>query len=240
MGRKRCPFTTATLGRKRRPPTTVQVIKKSSGQGCRQNHRILKRLLKNCTKVKTDVEIRRLLQHSPQSVGPSSKGPPPLSDVSTSHGRLWTSIPAAARDLWSKCLIHALASEVAHRDERSWVDILTMPALTLAGGPARGGGHHVAAKTGWTVYAVSCVSHRISLPRNANKIRAPTSASPPTFLTSFPLSFRMVPSGEHAQPRPRTAVTDELRVLHPRPRSQETSQASETLAWRRFRASLLT
>ena len=30
--------------------------------GCRQNHRILKRLLKNCTKVKTDVEIRRLLQ----------------------------------------------------------------------------------------------------------------------------------------------------------------------------------
>ena len=70
------------VGRKRRPPTTVHVRnratrnsvhhtssskkkKKSSGQSCRQNHRILKRLLNNCTKVQTDVEIRRLLQHSP-------------------------------------------------------------------------------------------------------------------------------------------------------------------------------
>ena len=64
---------------------------------------------------------------APPSVGrPLIDGPPGLSDVSTSHGRLRTSIPAGARDLWSKCLIHALASVVAHRDERSWVDLLTM------------------------------------------------------------------------------------------------------------------
>ena len=37
--------------------------RKSSGQGCKQNQRTLKRLLKNCTKVKADVENRRLLQH---------------------------------------------------------------------------------------------------------------------------------------------------------------------------------
>ena len=66
---------------------------------------------------------------------------PDLSDVSTSHGRLSTSIPAGARDLWSTCLTHALASVVAHRDGRSWVDLLTKPALTL-GGPSRGGRHH--------------------------------------------------------------------------------------------------
>ena len=68
---------------------------------------------------------------APPSVGrPLIDGAPGLSDVSTSHGRLR-----------SKCLIHALASVVAHRDERSWVDLLTMPALTL-GGPSRGGRHH--------------------------------------------------------------------------------------------------
>ena len=35
----------------------------------------------------------------------STEGAPSLSDVSTSHSRLGTSIPANARDLWSKCLI---------------------------------------------------------------------------------------------------------------------------------------
>ena len=64
---------------------------------------------------------------APPFVGrPLIDGAPGLSDVSTSHDRLRTSIPAGARDLWSKCLIHALASVVAHRDERSWVDLLTM------------------------------------------------------------------------------------------------------------------
>ena len=45
--------------------TPVHQTLKSSGQACRQNHRMLKRLLKKCTKVKTDVENRRLLQHPP-------------------------------------------------------------------------------------------------------------------------------------------------------------------------------
>ena len=74
-------------------------------------------------------------------VDPSSTGhlvclmsPPPTVDSALP-------IPAGARDLWSKCLTHPLASVVAHRDERSWVDLLTMPALTL-GGPSRGGRHH--------------------------------------------------------------------------------------------------
>ena len=49
--------------------------------------------------------------------------------------------PYCCRDFWSMCLVHALASVVAHRDDRSWVDLLAMPALTL-GGPSRGGMHH--------------------------------------------------------------------------------------------------
>ena len=43
--------------------TPVHQKEKSSEQGCGQNHRILKRLLKNCTKVKIDFENRCLLQH---------------------------------------------------------------------------------------------------------------------------------------------------------------------------------
>ena len=82
--------------------------------------------------------LQRRFRPLPLSVDPSSTGHLVCLMSPPSHGRLRTSIPAGARDLWSKCLIHARASVVAHRDERSWVDLLTMPVLTL-GGPSRGG-----------------------------------------------------------------------------------------------------
>ena len=83
VGRERRPSTTAALGRKRRPPTTVHVRNRAQrsqhaknqfiknknlpDKAAGKDHRILKRHLKKCTKVKTDVENRRLLQHLPSS-----------------------------------------------------------------------------------------------------------------------------------------------------------------------------
>ena len=101
---------------------------------------------------------------------------------------------AGARDLWSMCLIHALASVVAHRDERSWVDLLTMPALTL-GRPSRGG--RPAVRIGWTVCAPSFGSRLANPP--LIRIRAPTSVCPVTSPTASPPSSKTAPSGGHAQ-----------------------------------------
>ena len=72
---------------------------------------------------------------------PFVEGASSIWDVFTSGTRVRSSVPAAARDAWSRCLIVALADVVAHRDARSWTDLLTLPALVLTA-PSRGGRRH--------------------------------------------------------------------------------------------------
>ena len=50
----------------------------------------------------------------------------PLDQVLTARIRLRTSIPRGARDLWGTCLNAALASIIAHRDSRAWIDFLLL------------------------------------------------------------------------------------------------------------------
>ena len=50
----------------------------------------------------------------------------------TSGSRVRSSVPAVARDAWSRCLIVALADIVTHGDVRCWIDLLTLLALVLA------------------------------------------------------------------------------------------------------------
>ena len=66
---------------------------------------------------------------------------PGIWDVFTSGPRVRSSVPVGARDAWSRCLFIALADVIAHRDVRSWTDLLTLPALVLAD-PSRGGRRH--------------------------------------------------------------------------------------------------
>ena len=51
------------------------------------------------------------------------------------------SVQTWERDAWSRCLIMALAGVVAHKDVRSWTDLLTLLALVLAA-PSRSGRPH--------------------------------------------------------------------------------------------------
>ena len=56
---------------------------------------------------------------SPSSASrPLAEGATSIWDVFTSGTRVRSSVPAAARDAWSRCLIIALANVVAHRDVR--------------------------------------------------------------------------------------------------------------------------
>ena len=154
---------------------------------------------------------RRRLRPPPSVGRPLIDGAPGLAVFSTSHGRHRTSIPGGAGDPWSKCLIHALASVVAHRDERCWVDLLTMNLLHLSGGPSRGGRHHPPPPRQAVTVSRRCqdwfgrFSRASSGGRLANpsliasKIRAPTSVCPLTFPTASLPSSRTAPSGEHAQ-----------------------------------------
>ena len=57
-------------------------------------------------------------------------------------GGFRNSVLKGARDAWSRCLITALADVVAHRDLKSWTDLLALPALVLPT-PSRGGRKHV-------------------------------------------------------------------------------------------------
>ena len=65
------------------------------------------------------------------------EGAPSIWNVFTSGKRVRTSVPAGARDAWSRCLIMALADVIAHRDARFWTDLLTLPALVLTPRPSR-------------------------------------------------------------------------------------------------------
>ena len=77
----------------------------------------------------------------PTDSRPLAEGAPTIWDVFTSGPRVRSSVPAGARDAWSRCLVIALSDIVAHRDARSWTDLLTLPALVLAA-PSRGGRRH--------------------------------------------------------------------------------------------------
>ena len=163
--------------------------------------------------------------------------------LSTSHGSLRTSILAGARDLWSKCLIHALASVVAHRDERSWVDLLTMPALTL-GGPARGGRHHAPRQAinvsrrcqdwldGLRGLLWEPSSQSVSIPGSDFRLY-PTLSTPThisnrvaTLIQDGALRRACTALAQEPPAQATTSVIDELQVLHPRPRQQDSALLS--------------
>ena len=78
---------------------------------------------------------------------PLAEGAPGVWDVFTSDRRVRSSVPKGAKDAWSRCLIAALADVVAHRDVKSWTDLLTLPALVLPA-PSRGGWRHVLRQEG--------------------------------------------------------------------------------------------
>ena len=80
---------------------------------------------------------------------PLAEGAPGVWDVFTSDRRVRSSVPKGAKDTWSRCLITALADVVAHRDIKSWTDLLTLPALVLPA-PSRGGRKHVLRQEGET------------------------------------------------------------------------------------------
>ena len=80
---------------------------------------------------------------------PLAEGAPGVWDVFTSDRRVRSSVPKGAKDAWSRCLIAALADVVAHRDVKSWTDLLTLPALVLSA-PSRGGRKHVLRQEGET------------------------------------------------------------------------------------------
>ena len=65
-----------------------------------------------------------------------------------------TSVPKGARDAWSRCLTTALADVVAHRDLKSWTDLLTLPALVLPA-PSRGGRKHVLRHEGSVAFVLT-------------------------------------------------------------------------------------
>ena len=180
---------------------------------------------------------------APPTVGrPLIDGDPSLFDISTSQGKLRTSIPAGARDFRSKCLIHALTSVVQHRDERSWVDLLTMPALTL-GGPVRGGRHHASPPSHHCVTWLDGLRGELREPSNqpaskrqqdlGSDFRLPTHVSNrvATLIQGGALQ-RGCTALTQEPVQATTAVIDELRVLHPR--TLLSSLASETSARRRF------
>ena len=54
---------------------------------------------------------------------PSAEGAPTIWDVFTGGPRVRSSVPAGARDAWSRCLVIALSDIVAHRDTRFWTDL---------------------------------------------------------------------------------------------------------------------
>ena len=80
---------------------------------------------------------------------PLAEGAPGVWDVFTSDRRVRSSVPKGAKDAWSRCLIAALADVVAHRDVKSWTDLLTLSALVLPA-PSRGGRKHVLRQEGET------------------------------------------------------------------------------------------
>ena len=73
---------------------------------------------------------------------PLPDGAPGVWEVFTSDRRVRSSVPKGAGDAWSRCFIAALADVVAHRDVKSWTDLLTLPALVLLAS-SRGGRKHV-------------------------------------------------------------------------------------------------
>ena len=56
---------------------------------------------------------------------------PPLSDAWCCEVPIRTSVHPSFRDMWSRCLIAALASVIAHRNMRAWTDLLALSALPL-------------------------------------------------------------------------------------------------------------
>ena len=132
-------------------------------------------------------------------LAPWRRGLPECGRFFTSDRRVRTSVPRGTRDAWSRCLITALADVVAHRDLKSWTDLLTLPALVL---PAslRGGRRHVLRHEGEV--RRRCLDWLSGIPDlwtpshvRAGKHRAPTSCPPPPS-PGLPLSSRRVPSAE--------------------------------------------
>ena len=80
---------------------------------------------------------------------PLAEGARGVWDVFTSNRRVRSPVRKGVKDAWSRCLIAALADVVAHRDVKSWTDLLTLPTLVLSA-PSRGGRKHVLRQEGET------------------------------------------------------------------------------------------
>ena len=180
---------------------------------------------------------------APLPVGrPLIDGAPSLSDVSTSCDRLRTSILTGARDIWSKCLIHALASVVAHRDERSWVDLLnhacsdsrrTLTRLSSPRPPRQAitvsrrcqdwlDGLHTEL---WEPSSQPA-SHRQQDPGSDFRLSTHISNRVAALIQDGALRRACTAVTQVPPVQATSSVIDELRVLHPRPRPQDSALLS--------------
>ena len=62
---------------------------------------------------------------------PMVDGCPDIAAIFEAKVRLKTHIPKGARQMWSLCLLAALAEVVEHNDMRAWADLLALPKLVL-------------------------------------------------------------------------------------------------------------
>ena len=74
---------------------------------------------------------------------------PNFEDIQNGRTRTLRHVPAAARYLWGKVLVRALASVAHNNDERAWRELLMLPQSVL-GTPPRGGRRHRKASAAYT------------------------------------------------------------------------------------------
>ena len=74
---------------------------------------------------------------------------PNFEDIQNGRTRTLRHVPAAARYLWGKVLVRALASVAHHNDDRAWRELLMLPQSVLET-PLRGGRRHRKASAAYT------------------------------------------------------------------------------------------
>ena len=170
---------------------------------------------------------------------PLAEGAPGVWEVFTSDRRVRTSVPKGARDAWSRCLISALADVVAHRDVKSWTDLLTLPALVLPA-PSRGGRRHVlrheSAVRRRCLDWLSGIRADLWAPSSAHKGKGRSPPSPAEDDGVLPPSIvaqvsTLIQEGalrracaallQDPQVRPTEEVVASLRLLHPAPPDED-------------------
>ena len=102
--------------------------------------------------------------------------------------------PRVPETFWSKCLIHYFASVVAHRDERSWVDLLTRPPLIFFADPPEAS--LLSGLVGRFASFGSRLAHPLSSPAGSG-LRLPSTQSH-LQPHHYPHSRRRPPAGMHS------------------------------------------